>query len=318
MVFADDFCESLKLTLNEIIKRKAEAEEALKQNDRGLMQAQEILLLARAKGDKKAAQVAEDAIKRFEDDIAKNKKIIRERNEEIIRIEEMLKLCSGDECKTIESKIERTREALKRTVKDAERQSKEYEELQQRLEDLRELTEELSRWDNRLEFIINTIEGTGAFESVRIVKKLKESIILCVYHFGKDNVELVRAIEAEDERIARALFEVRSLAEEIKKDINLGKKFVDAGLSFEALFFKIATGENVLKEIIKLNGQLKASEYAYKTIYINLGYMLLGEELSTRLYATDKTMEAIEALKKELHREMEIYKACKEMGRLNQ
>lgn len=336
MVFADDFCESLKLTLNEIIKRKAEAEEALKQNDRDLMQAQEILLLARAKGDKKAGQVAEDAIKRFEDSIAKNKKIIRGYDEEISRIEKMLKLCSGDECKTIESKIERTREALKRTVKDAERQSKEYEELQQRLEDLRELTEELSRVDNLLDFIINIIGGTGAledaFESVRIVKKLKEklkkpiALISSGFQFSKDNAELVRALEAEAERTARALFEARSYAEEVKekvkKDPNLARAFIDAGLDLNELIMKIINYKGLLEKIIKLNKLFKASEYACKTIYrriyINVGYELLGEELSTRLYATDKTMEAIEALKKELHREMEIYKACKEMGRLNQ
>lgn len=315
-LFAQDSCETLELKLIELKDKRAEAIAALQKNDRGLMQAQEILLLSRAKGDAKAGQVAEEAIKRFETNISKNKAAIKECEEEIARIENVLRLCSGDECNTIESKINRTKEALKRTIEDARRQSEEYEDLQKELETLMGLQNELKRLDTQIEFILNTIDTTGAFSSIQMVKKLKESIALSAAQFGKDNIELMQTLKNEAERIARLLEEAKIAAEGLKNDINLTRKFLDAGLDLSDLASKIMKAKNVFERAVKLNNLLKVNEYVYKTLYINVGYDLLGEELSARLYATDKTMEAVEALKRELKREMEIYKTCKELGRL--
>lgn len=318
LLFAHDSCEALEEKLGKLKEKRAEAISALRKNDKGLMEAQEILLLARAKGDAKAGQVAEEAIKRFEANISKNKATIKEYEEEIGRIEDILRLCRGDECNAIVSKINRTREALKSTVKDAQGQSEGYEKLQKELENLREMQSELKRLDNQIEFILNTIDTTGTFSSIKMVMKLKESIALSAAQFGKDNVELIQALKNEPERIAGLLEEAKITAEGLKDDINLARNFLDTGLDLSDLISKIMKTKNVFERAVKLNNLLKVNEYIYKTLYINVGHDLLGEELSARLYATDKTMEAIEALKKELKREMDIYKTCEELGRLKE
>lgn len=211
-----------------------------------------------------------------------------------------------------ESKINRTKEALKRTVMDARRQNEEYEELERRLQTLKELQDELKKLDNQIDFVLNTITIEGAFPSVQLVEKLKKSIALSAFQSAKSTVEVLQALKDD----ARKLEEAKSVTEQLKNDVNLARKFLDLGLDLDELNSKIMKAQSAHEKIRELNNLLKVNEYVYKTLYINVGYELLGEELSVRLYATDKTMEAVEALKRELKREMEIYKTCRELSRL--
>ncbi|MFN3406846.1 MAG: hypothetical protein ACK40E_03860 [Caldimicrobium sp.] len=319
-VYAKDPCKILELELLEYKEKKSQAEEGLEKSKKGLMKAKEILLLARAKGDVIAGEAAEKAIKYYEESISLNNSIIKKCNEEIARIEYLLKFCRGGECNTIISKILKTRELLKRTVTDAESQSEKYKEFQKELETLMELQEELKSLDSRLEFVLNTLDITGDLSSVKLIKMLKKSIVLSSVLSSAqvviDHIKLVKSLEEEAKKLAEAIVYAKKLENELKNNINLARKFFDAGLDISDLISKLLKTKNIYEKLKKLNDFLKVNEYIYKTIYINVEYYLLGEELSTRLYATDKTLEAIEALKNELKREMEIYKKCVELGKI--
>ncbi len=122
------------------------------------------------------------------------------REESIAKTKDLLKLCKGDECNIILSKTNQTRVALKRNIEDARNQSKAFLELIQEIENLRETQGELKNWANRIEFILNILDVTGAFSSVQLLNKLKDSITLGAIQFSKSDVELYQEIKDQFEK----------------------------------------------------------------------------------------------------------------------
>jgi hypothetical protein len=82
----------LKEKLINLQKISDEAERGIIENDKILMRAQEIMLLARAKGDVKAGQIAEEAARKAEETKNKHLKTKQKAEEEIIKIKEYIQL----------------------------------------------------------------------------------------------------------------------------------------------------------------------------------------------------------------------------------
>lgn len=65
-----------------------------------------------------------------------------------------------------------------------------------------------------------------------------------------------------------------------------------------------------LEAFEKFSPYYTIGDIGWKSYYLIIGYILLGEELSMKLYAIDKTIEGIKALERELKREIEVLKIC--------
>ncbi len=95
-VLAQSVCDvsitELKEKLINLQKIRDDAERGIIENDKLLMRAQEIILLARAKGDVKAGQIAEEAARKAEETKNKHLKSKQKAEEEIIKIKEYIQL----------------------------------------------------------------------------------------------------------------------------------------------------------------------------------------------------------------------------------
>jgi hypothetical protein len=95
-VLAQTVCDvsitELKEKLINLQKISEEAEKGIIENDKILMRAQEIILLARAKGDVKAGQIAEEAARKAEETKNKHLKTKQKAEEEIIKIKKYIQL----------------------------------------------------------------------------------------------------------------------------------------------------------------------------------------------------------------------------------
>jgi esterase/lipase len=125
----------LKEKLINLQKEYQKAEMGIVESDRILTKTQEIILLARAKGNKKAGQVAEEALKQAEEakkQHMKNKEQIELDMAKLngwIKIAERNNLKSLSEiCNKLREQVEHDKIALKRFVKEAEDLSKRQEE----------------------------------------------------------------------------------------------------------------------------------------------------------------------------------------------
>jgi hypothetical protein len=95
-VLAQSVCDvsitELKEKLINLQKIRDDAERGITENDKLLMRAQEIILLARAKGDVKAGQIAEEAARKAEETKNKHLKTKQKAEAEIIKIKEYIQL----------------------------------------------------------------------------------------------------------------------------------------------------------------------------------------------------------------------------------
>jgi len=130
----------LKEKLIDLQKDQDEAERGIIESDRILMKAQEIILLARANGDVKAGQIAEDAARKAEQTKNIHLKNKRKAEEEIEFIKHYIDIaqqnnfqCMSDVCNKLKEQIDRDKEVMKRFVRDAEALSKRQEEREKEL-----------------------------------------------------------------------------------------------------------------------------------------------------------------------------------------
>jgi molecular chaperone GrpE (heat shock protein) len=145
-VMAQSVCDvsitELKKKLIDLQKDQEEAERGIIESDRILMKAQEIILLARANGDVKAGQIAEDTARKAEQTKNMHLKNKRKAEEEIEVIKRYIDIagqnnfqCMSDVCNKLREQIARDKGALKRLLNEAETLSKRQNE---RLEEIKE------------------------------------------------------------------------------------------------------------------------------------------------------------------------------------
>jgi len=151
-VLAQNVCNNdvsiteLKERLINLQKIRDDAERGIIENDRSFMKAQEIILLARAKGDVKAGQIAEEAARKAEQTKNIHLKNKRKAEEEIEVIKHYIDIaqqnnfqCMSDVCNKFREQIARDKEALKRLLNEAEtlseRQNERLEEIKEEMKD---------------------------------------------------------------------------------------------------------------------------------------------------------------------------------------
>jgi hypothetical protein len=126
----------LKERLINLQKIRDDAERGIIESDRILMKAQEIILLARAKGDVKAGQIAEEAARKAEETKNKHLKTKQKAEEEIIKIKEHIQLAEKnnyaslkDLCDYYRKQVEIHKGEFKLLVQQGEELYKRHEEI---------------------------------------------------------------------------------------------------------------------------------------------------------------------------------------------
>jgi hypothetical protein len=182
-VLAQSVCDvsitELKEKLINLQKISDEAERGIKENDKILMRAQEIILLARAKGDVKAGQIAEEAARKAEETKNKHLKTKQKAEEEIIKIKEYIQLAEKnnytslkDLCDYYRKQVEIHKGEFKLLVQQGEELYKRHEEIikegEKAKQEVREFLFEYVR-ENILTLIQSINIGVG-----KLGKKLQE------------------------------------------------------------------------------------------------------------------------------------------------
>jgi hypothetical protein len=169
----------LKEKLINLQKISDEAERGIIENDKILMRAHEIILLARAKGDAKAGQIAEEAARKAEETKNKHLKTKQKAEEEIIKIKEYIQLAEKknytslkDLCDYYRKQVEIHKGEFKLLVQQGEELYKRHEEIikegEKAKQEVREFLFEYGR-ENILTLIQSINIGVG-----KLGKRLQE------------------------------------------------------------------------------------------------------------------------------------------------
>jgi len=184
-VLAQEVCnndvsiDELKKELINLQKARDDAERGIIENDKLLMKAQEIILLARAKGDVKAGQIAEEAARKAEETKNKHLKTKQKAEEEIIKIKEYIQLAEKnnytslkDLCDYYRKQVEIHKGEFKLLVQQGEELYKRHEEIikegEKAKQEVREFLFEYGR-ENILTLIQSINIGVG-----KLGKRLQE------------------------------------------------------------------------------------------------------------------------------------------------
>jgi hypothetical protein len=182
-VLAQSVCDvsitEMKKKLIDLQKDQEEAERGIIESDRILMKAQEIILLARANGDVKAGQIAEDTARKAEQTKNIHLKNKRKAEEEIIKIKEYIQLAEKnnytslkDLCNYYRKQVEIHKGEFKLLVQQGEELYKRHEEIikegEKAKQEVREFLFEYGR-ENILTLIQSINIGVG-----KLGKRLQE------------------------------------------------------------------------------------------------------------------------------------------------
>ena len=184
-VLAQEVCnndvsiDELKKELINLQKIRDDSERGIIENDKLLIKAQEIILLARAKGDVKAGQIAEEAARKAEETKNKHLKIKQKAEEEIIKIKEYIQLAEKsnytslrDLCDYYRKQVEIHKGEFKLLVQQGEELYKRHEKIikegEKAKQEVREFLFEYGR-ENILTLIQSINIGVG-----KLGKRLQE------------------------------------------------------------------------------------------------------------------------------------------------
>ena len=182
-VLAQSVCDvsitELKEKLINLQKIRDDAERGIIENDKLLMRAQEIILIARAKGDVKAGQIAEEAARKAEETKNKHLKTKQKAEEEIVKIKEYIQLAEKnnytslkDLCDYYRKQVEIHKGEFKLLVQQGEELYKRHEEIikegEKAKQEVREFLFEYGR-ENILTLIQSINIGVG-----KLGKRLQE------------------------------------------------------------------------------------------------------------------------------------------------
>ncbi len=131
----DNIIADLEERLFKLQKIRDDAERGIIESDRIIMKAQQIIILARAKGDVKAGQIAEEALRSAEKSKNEHKKNKEKAEKEIRNLNQLITILKQrniknlkDLCNMYREQIDRDKIVLKRFIKNAEELSKRQEE----------------------------------------------------------------------------------------------------------------------------------------------------------------------------------------------
>jgi hypothetical protein len=338
-VLAQNVCDvsitELKKKLIDLQKDQEEAERGIIESDRILMKAQEIILLARAKGDVKAGQIAEDTARKAEQAKNIHLKNKQKAEEEIEIIKRYIHIagqndfqCMSDVCNKFREQIARDKEALKRLLKEAETLSKRQNE---RLEEIKE---------EKKDFVLDIIPIFGeisvnlhqVYGKILKSKRLKEKDP-AKYKEILNSLDKLSNYYKEAQKYAGSLdegfklFKVEMLYEnfiEIKENCKSAEEELEKlkQLLRETVEFLVDYEiDRVIDNLDKLDKKLgyrlakagpiistlrSASDVAYHIIKIDF----LDEEVNRDYKLTDDLLKSYEGLKDQLDKDMKKLKEC--------
>jgi hypothetical protein len=285
-VLAQEVCDTnlsityLKEKLLKLQKIREDAERGIIESDKILMKAQEIILLARAKGDVEAGQKAEEAARKAEETKNQHRKTIEQVEKEVETIKQYLQLAENNNYNTLnevcthyKEQIERDKIALKRFIKDAEGLSKRQEERVQEI--LKE----------RKEFILDYL--TNSFGLLQDCKNLFGDYGN-IGRIGKRIQNLINSPKITNRKTKEILWKVGDKIREY--NIFLDKNFPKFVKDLELASQGIKTGEWSCELYPKIVAYLKITlennEYINKSL----------EELEKDLKELTNSQETIELL----------------------
>ncbi|NWF92955.1 MAG: hypothetical protein HXY46_08560 [Syntrophaceae bacterium] len=357
-VFKD--CDSKGIDVNRLKERllrlqrvSDEAMKGIRENDRLLMKAQDIIVMARAKGNVEAVRAAEEAARKAQDAIFIHKK----KKQEADRMIEMIGKAIGEGenknlkslceiCREREKQLEQDKMVLKRYLKDMERTNREREE---RLKEIKGEIAELS-----MDVVSNVLPSVSEFLRTTAVDKLKiilsEEVLKKIKN-PKITNRLRAACKAYEDALKRAeIWDKASLAvdsgrwfwtemETINNNIEKGDRELKTMLSDpEFQVYLSESGEfgaglilDRVKEILEekhpgplatnpriglINAISRGQIYAglLETYsYHRFKLDLLEEEVDRDYELTDEQLKATEALITQSRRSMQKVKECQEL-----
>ena len=258
----------LKEKLINLQKEYQKAEMGIVESDRILTKTQEIILLARAKGNKKAGQVAEEALKQAEEakkQHMKNKEQIELEMAKLngwIKIAERNNLKSLSEiCNKLREQVEHDKIALKRFVKEAEDLSKRQEERE------KEIVKE------KMDFVIDYLTTSfGLIKEFRMLFGNNGNI----GRIGERIQELINSPKIKDPKTKELLWKIGN-------DIRIFNLFLDNN------FPKLTEGIDLVSKI-KQTGEWSAEVYSKIFDYLKIVHWS-NEHINKSLEELEKEMK---------------------------
>jgi len=240
----------LKEKLFHLQKQREEAERGIMESDRIFMKAQEIILLARAKGDKKAGQVAEEAAKQAEEAKYQYRKNKEQIESEMTKLNSWIKIAEennfkslSEVCNKLREQVERDKIALKRFVKEAEDLSRRQEEREKEIVKA------------RIDFVVDYLNTSfGLMNEFRTLFGDTGNI----GRIGKKIQSLINSPKITDPKTKEILW-------------RLGSSIRQLNIFLENSFSKIADGMDLAAKM-KQTGEWSADVYPKVVDYLKIAY----------------------------------------------
>jgi molecular chaperone GrpE (heat shock protein) len=338
-VLAQSVCDvsitELKKKLIDLQKDQEEAERGIIESDRILMKAQEIILLARANGDVKAGQIAEDTAKKAEQAKNIHLKNKRKAEEEIEVIKRYIDIaqqnnfqCMSDVCNKFREQIARDKGALKRLLNEAEtlskRQNERSEEIKEEMKDfvldiipiLGEISVNLHQVYGKIlkskrlkekdpvkyKEILNSLDKLSSYykEAQKYAGLLDEgSKLFKVGMLYENFVEIKENCKSAEEELEKLKQLLRETVEFLI-DYEIDRAIDNLDKFDKKLGYRLAKAGPIISTLKSV------SDVSYHIIKIDF----LDEEVNRDYKLTDDLLKSYERLKDQLDKDMKKLKEC--------
>lgn len=288
----------------------------LMESNINITKAQDIILRARATGNKKAGEIAEEALKKAQET---KEKLLKQKGLADLIIQKIEAILAGADrgnyknilelCEARKKQLERDEEQLKKAMADVERVNKERED---RLKEIEEECE--SFFINMTTNVIPTLMANSKFIGISegTKKKLERfanlaglfSIEMKAQDIYYDSQDLKR----REERLENIVTSQEELLKELVKELQDAKKQLTEEKKKTSidLFLALAKKKPSVKMLEMMKAGLDLVEHSVKISFLN-------DEVERDYKLTDEQLKAMNALIKQHKRSFQKVKECKEM-----
>ncbi|HHW20394.1 hypothetical protein [Thermodesulfovibrio thiophilus] len=288
----------------------------LTESNINITKAQDIILRARATGNKKAGEIAEDALKKAQET---KEKLLKQKGLVDLIIQKIEAILAGADrgnyknllelCEARKKQLERDEEQLKKAMADVERVNKERED---RLKEIEEECESffINMTTNVIPTLIANSKSIGISEGTK--EKLESFAHLAglfsdemkaqdIYYESQD----LKRREKQWENIVTSQEELVKELQDAKKQLTEEKKNIGL-ISSVDLFLALAEKTPSVKMLEMMKAGSDLVEHSVKISFLN-------DEVERDYKLTDEQLKAMNALIKQHKRSFQKVKECKEM-----
>lgn len=287
----------------------------LTESNINITKAQDIILRARATGNKKAGEIAEDALKKAQET---KEKLLKQKGLVDLIIQKIETILAGADrgnyknllelCEARKKQLERDEEQLKKAMADVERVNKEREDR------LKEIEEECESFFIDMMDVIPTLMANSEFIGISegTKKKLERFANLAglfsiemkaqdIYYESQD-------LKRREERLENIVTSQEELLKELVKELQDAKKQLTEEKKKTSidLFLALAKKKPSVKMLEMMKAGLDLVEHSVKISFLN-------DEVERDYKLTDEQLKAMNALIKQHKRSFQKVKECKEM-----